>query len=67
MCLFESRIHGIAVCDSAEYFHTHCDVILQEVGVASVTSRDILDIVEGYKGEGYGLSTQEERGGVHLY
>ena len=61
------------MCDNAEYFHGHIDETLEELGLSqsqeqdtqgrpAVKSRDIIDIVEGYKGRGYGLSTDEELG-----
>ena len=60
-----------SVCDNADYFHGHIDETLVELGLSkskdtqgrpTVKSRDIIDIVEGYKGRGYGLSTDEELG-----
>ena len=56
------RVHGIAVCDDANYFHEHCNDLLPKIGVSGVKSEDILDIIEGHKGKGYGISTQEELG-----
>ncbi|XP_045215998.1 uncharacterized protein LOC123566167 [Mercenaria mercenaria] len=53
------RIHGVAVSDDATYFHHHCNEMIEAVGV-SARSEDILDIIDGHKGEGYGISTQEE-------
>ena len=60
--IFVFRIHAISVCDNAEYFHGHCNEMLQEVGLTGVKSENILDVIDGYKGQGYGLSTQEEIG-----
>lgn len=60
------RIHGVCVCDNAEYFHGHIDQQLQAFGGLTDTegkplsSRDIVDVIEGYKGRGYGLNTDEE-------
>lgn len=53
------RIHGIAVSDDSKYFHAHCNEMLSNMGL-KVQSEDILDIIDGHKGRGYGLSTQEE-------
>jgi D-cysteine desulfhydrase len=53
------RIHAIAICDDAKYFYDHVDHTLQELGVP-VQARDIVRIVEGYKGLGYGLSQPHE-------
>ena len=66
-----SRVHAVCVCDNADYFHGHIDETLEELGLlqsqdsqrgAAMKSRDIIDIIEGYKGRGYGLSTDEELG-----
>ena len=54
-------IHGVAVCDNAAYFHGHASGILQQLGI-HVHAEDVLDIVEGYKGEGYGITTEEGLG-----
>jgi 1-aminocyclopropane-1-carboxylate deaminase/D-cysteine desulfhydrase-like pyridoxal-dependent ACC family enzyme len=55
------RVHAVGVCDSAEVFHRDIDAILQnELGVSDFTSRDILDVIEGYEGEGYGVNTDQE-------
>lgn len=60
--LYSFRIHGIAVSDDASYFHHHCNEMMEAVGITNVRSEDILDIIEGHKGQGYGISTQEELG-----
>ena len=59
----------MCVCDTAEYFYDHVDHHLEELGVAStndrgqpIRARDLVDIFDGYKGKGYGLSTEEELG-----
>lgn len=54
------RVHAVSVSDNAEYFHNHCNEMLQEMGLSDVRSEDILNVIDGYKGLGYGLSTQEE-------
>lgn len=51
----------MSVSDDAAYFHHHCNEMMRAVGV-SARSQDILDIIDGHKGQGYGLSTQEELG-----
>ena len=35
--------------------------MLHEVGLRECKAEDIVDIVDGYKGAGYGLSTPEDR------
>lgn len=58
----------MCVCDDAEYFHGHIDQQLKAYGLATnkegkpLRSRDIVDVIEGYKGQGYGLNTDEELG-----
>lgn len=55
-------MHGIAVSDNAKYFHEHCNEMMQETGLKNLSSEDLLDIIEGHKGLGYGVSTEEELG-----
>ncbi len=65
------RVHGVCVCDNADYFHGHIDEELQAFGLTTdregkpLRSRDIVDVIEGYKGLGYGLSTEEELGSCY--
>ncbi|KAK3094941.1 hypothetical protein FSP39_008127, partial [Pinctada imbricata] len=54
------KCHAIIVCDDAKYFHDHVDHTLDTVGLMDVRSHQILDVIEGHKGKGYGISTQEE-------
>lgn len=54
------RCHAIIVCDDKAYFTDHVDQTLVRVGLDNVHCQDILDIIEGHKGRGYGLSTQGE-------
>ena len=62
------RVHAVCVCDDAKYFYSHVDQQLQAYGITHnpegkpVRARDIVDIIDGYKGEGYGRSTEEELG-----
>lgn len=55
------------VCDDAKYFHDHVNETLTELGLTDVRSEEILNIIEGYKGRGYGLSTQDELGSCHIF
>ena len=53
----------MAVCDNAQYFYDHVDQTLDILGMGDkVKSTDILDVVDGYKGKGYGLTTDEDLG-----
>ena len=63
---FCDRIHGIAVANDKTHFHRHADAIYKEIGV-DVKSHDILDIVEGYKGRGYGIACDEDYSKHALY
>ena len=62
------RIHGVCTCNNAEVFHGHIDQQLKIWGLTTnakgkpLCSRDIVDVIERYKGRGYGLSTDEELG-----
>ena len=69
MCLILLRIHAVCVCDNAAHFHKDINSILDKLGPSEgsegkpgVRSKDIIDIIEGYEGRGYGLSTDEELG-----
>ena len=64
MRVFNCRIHGVCVCDNAEYFYHHVDELLQDYGLDDIKARDICDIIEGYKGTGYAKSTDEELGNI---
>lgn len=48
------------VSNSEKHFYHHCDKTLQKVGLTDVSSKDLVNIVDGYKGKGYGQSTEEE-------
>lgn len=54
------KVHAVAVCDDARYFHGHINEMIQSLGISNVQSEDIVDIIEGYKGAGYGVSTDED-------
>ena len=63
---FYSRIHAVCVCDNSAYFYGHIDQQLQSMGLTRTTTgqplraADIIDIIDGYKGRGYSLSTDDE-------
>ena len=58
----------MCVCDNADYLYKCIDEYLELLGLTTnsegrpLLSRDILDIIEGYIGKGYGLSTSQEQG-----
>ena len=61
-CSTAHRIHGVAVSDNAQYFYGHTSQLLNDFHMGDVKATDIVDIIDGYKGRGYGLSTPEELG-----
>ena len=62
------RCHAVNVSDNAAYFYNKINEDLNTGGL-DVKAEDIIDIIDGYKGRGYALSTQEELGGYqrHYY
>ena len=47
--------------DNAAYFYNKINEDLRRGGI-DVKAEDIIDIIDGYKGGGYGVSTQHELG-----
>eukprot|EP01134_Creolimax_fragrantissima_P006489 CFRG6489T1 len=64
LCGSPIKVHAVCVCDNADYFHQHINQTLRELGLGgkknTTRSQDIIDIIDGYKGRGYGLSQPEE-------
>ncbi|EDO45249.1 predicted protein [Nematostella vectensis] len=54
------KCHAVNVCDDAAFFYKCVNEELVSVGLTDVHAEDILDIIEGYKGKGYAVSTTEE-------
>ena len=52
----------MAVSDDRKYFYDHLQEVLNHFEQENVKPSDILNVIEGYKGLGYGLSTDEELG-----
>lgn len=48
------------MCDNAEYFYKFIDDHIQMFGLNGVSAREIINLIDGYKGRGYALSTEEE-------
>ena len=44
--------------DDSDYFYEHIQETLDAVGLGKIKARDAIDIVEGYKGQGNGISVQ---------
>lgn len=53
------KVHVFSVCDDAAYFYDVVDRILGEL-TAEQHARALIDIADGYKGEGYAVSTESE-------
>ena len=58
---FIHRCLAVNVCDDAAYFYQKINEDLQ-IGGLNVPAEEIIDIIDGYKGKGYGKSTEEELG-----
>ena len=56
---FIHRCHVVNVCDDAAYFYQKINEDLQ-IGGLDVQAEELIDIIDGYKGKGYGKSTEEE-------
>ena len=64
------RVHAVCVCDQAKYFYDHIDDHLKMLGLSdaggtvgkTLKAADLINIIDGYKGRGYSLSTDEELG-----
>jgi D-cysteine desulfhydrase len=54
------KVHAINVCDSANYFYDHLDEQMKELNLNQYKASDLVNIIDGYKGKGYGISTNEE-------
>ena len=60
------RVHGVCVCDDADYFYSEADGYLKGFGLTEtpdgtpLKSSDMMDLIDGFKGEGYAMSTDEE-------
>ena len=56
------RCHAVSVADNTAYAYSKINEDLQAGGL-DVQAEEIIDIIDGYQGRGYGLSTQHELGG----
>jgi len=58
----------LCVCDNEEYFYQRIDARLETLGLTlnaegnALRARDLVDIIDGYKGLGYSRSTEGELG-----
>lgn len=60
----EKTVYGFNVCDDEEYFLNVCETIakdtVESLGADIEVRREDMHIIDGYKGEGYAISTTEE-------
>jgi len=54
------KIHGFPVCDDKNYFYNHIKETLAGLGLNDIHPESIVDIIDGYKGSGYGETTKED-------
>ena len=62
LLISSSRCHAVNVADNAAYYYDIINKDLRAVGI-DVQAEEIIDIIDGYKGKGYAVSTQHELGG----
>ena len=62
LLISSSRCHVVNVADNAAYYYNIINKDLRAVGI-DVQAEEIIDIIDGYKGKGYAVSTQHELGG----
>ncbi|XP_066914032.1 uncharacterized protein [Clytia hemisphaerica] len=55
------RVHGICVSDNSDYFYEHIAKSLEAYHIRATKTRQICDIMDGYKGEGYAKITPEDQ------
>lgn len=54
------KIHGITIGLKADFVHNHVNEMIRAMGLVDVKSKDIVDIIDGYIGDGYAKSTDED-------
>lgn len=66
---YSGKIYGVNVCDDEEYFVNQIDEVLKEsldyIDVDVQFSKDEINILDGYVGDGYAISRQEEIEFIH--
>ncbi|MCC5909595.1 MAG: D-cysteine desulfhydrase family protein [Clostridiaceae bacterium] len=64
-----AKIYGVNVCDSADHFKNRVEQLVKEslqyTGDELEFTKDSIHMMDGYVGEGYGLSTSEQLAFVH--
>ena len=54
------RIHAVTTGMKKDVCYDLMDEHIKELGLKGVSSREILEVVDGYRGAGYGLSSHDE-------
>lgn len=66
---YKTKIYGVNVCDDEEYFVNQVDTVLKEsleyIDAELEYSKEEINILDGYVGEGYALSRPEEIEFIH--
>lgn len=57
----KKKIHGVRAWGDSDYFYPHAEHSLAEAGITGINPRDIIDIIDGHVGEGYGKSSTDLR------
>lgn len=60
VCMY--RIHGVSIGIPVDSCYKLVDDHVKELGLVDVNAHDIVDLVDGYIGLGYGKSSQQEMG-----
>lgn len=60
VCVY--RIHGVSIGIPVDSCYKLVDDHVKELGLVDVNAHDIVDLVDGYIGLGYGKSSQQEMG-----
>lgn len=60
------RIHAVSIGIPVDSCYKLVDDHIKELGLVDVNVHDIVDLVDGYIGLGYGKSTKEELGKYRL-
>lgn len=57
----KKKIHGIRTWGDSTYFYGHAKETLEDAGIFGVEPRDIIDVIDGHVGAGYGVSDESLR------
>lgn len=52
----KKRVHGIRVWGDSKYFYGHAKMTLEDAGIYNIDPKDIINVIDGHVGEGYGMS-----------